>query len=63
LNSKEFSRVQRKLEKVLDEQTLTAVARASGFTKRVRTVAPMSLVVAVLVALGTRKTESIADIV
>jgi hypothetical protein len=63
LNNREFSRAQRQLLTVFDEPTIVEAAKASGFTQRIRTITPMRLVLAVLVALGTRKTETIADIV
>jgi hypothetical protein len=55
--------VQRQLQTVFDEPTIVELARASGFTQRMRTITPMRLVLAVLVALGTRRTETIADVV
>ena len=63
MNSREFSRARRKLQTVFDEKTIIDLARASGFTQRMRTITPMRLTLAVLMALGTRKTETIADIV
>ena len=63
MDERYLSRVQKTLKRALDPTTLMALARSSGFCQRMRSVAPHEMVVALLAAMGSRSTETIADVV
>ena len=56
-------KVQSALARALDPATLMRLARSSGFCQRMRSVSPHEVVVALVAAMATRTTETIADVV
>jgi len=58
----QLSKIGASLARALDADTLMRMARSSGFCQRMRSVTPQELVVAVIAAMATQNTETIADI-
>lgn len=58
----QLSKIGAALARALDADTIMRMARTSGFCQRMRTVTPQELVVAVIAAMATQNTETIADI-
>ncbi len=52
----------KRLTEVLGEEQVTAIARRSGWLRRVRKVMPLAMVVAVLSTLGSGHAKWLADI-
>lgn len=63
VNERHLSRVQSALNRAMDPSAILAIARSTGFCQRLRSVAPHEVVVALVAAMATRTTETIADIV
>lgn len=62
MDTQQLTTTFKRLQQGIDEKTLTRLARESGFTERLRSVEPYPLLLALFVALGAQKTETIADI-
>jgi len=63
VNERDFSRVQSALLRAMEPSTIMRLARQSGFCQRMRSVSPHEVVVALIAAMATRSTETIADVV
>ena len=63
MNERKLSRLQSALTRALDPSTIMELARSTGFCQRLRTIYPHEVVVALVAAMGTRSTETIADVV
>ena len=63
MNNREVSRVRRALERAISREAATRAASCVGFTRRLRTIRPFELMVALLAAFGGRTTKTIADVV
>jgi hypothetical protein len=58
----QLSKIGAELARAMDAATMMRLARASGFCQRMRSVSPQQLVVAVIAAMATQTTETIADV-
>lgn len=58
----QLSKIGTALARALDADTMMRIARTSGFCQRMRSVTPQELVVAVIAAMATQSTETIADV-
>jgi hypothetical protein len=62
VDGRHLSRINKALTRALNADAMMRMARASGFCQRMRTVPPHELAVAVIAAMATRSTETIADV-
>lgn len=62
MNEKQLSTVQRRLQHVLEPETINALGFSTGFAQRLRTVTPFRLALTLVAALATQKVETIADL-
>jgi hypothetical protein len=58
----QLSKIGAALARALNADTMMRMARASGLCQRMRSVTPQELVVAVIAAMATQSTETIADV-
>lgn len=58
----QLSKIGAALARALDADTMMRMTRTSGFCQRMRSVTPQELVVAVIAAMATQSTETIADV-
>ncbi len=63
MNEQHISRVQSALTRAMSASKIMALARSTGFCERMRSVAPHEVVVALIAAMATRSTRTIADVV
>lgn len=52
----------RRLQATLSQASLTSIGRDTGFTKRLREVTPVRLVVSLITAMATQRVETLADL-
>lgn len=57
-----LSKFEAALARALDADTMMRMARTSGFCQRMRSVTPQELAVAVIAAMATQSTQTIADV-
>jgi hypothetical protein len=62
MDKAQLSKIGAALARAMDAGTMMRLARASGFCERMRSVAPQELAVAVIAAMATQNTETIADV-
>jgi hypothetical protein len=62
MDKAQLSKIGAALARAMDPATMMRLARASGFCQRMRSVSPQQLVVAVIAAMATQSTETIADV-
>ena len=58
-----LSRVQSALSRAMSPSAILAIGRSTGFCQRMRSIHPQEVVVALVAAMATRTTETIADVV
>ena len=62
MDKAQLSKIDAALTRAMDAGAMMRLARASGFCERMRSVAPQELAVAVIAAMATQNTETIADV-
>lgn len=62
MNDRQFTTVSQQLEGALSETDLTRIGRDTDFTKRLRSVTPIRLVLTLISAMASRRVETIADL-
>ena len=62
MNKQEIKRVEDKLKRALNEETMTELGFSSGFTERLRVMTPCRVALSVIGALATQTVETLADL-
>lgn len=62
MDARHLSRAQFALTQAMDPTALMRLARSSGFCRRMRSIFPHEVAVAVVTCMATQKTETIADV-
>lgn len=62
MNQEKVTRVQAQFKKAIDDDALARIGAETGFARRPRVARPELVALCVLCALGTRSTETIADV-
>lgn len=62
MDKTQLSKISTAFARALDAKALMRMARTSGFCQRMRSVTPQELAVAVIAAMATQSTKTIADI-
>ena len=62
MNTRQCTKLSRRLTQVLGAGTITQLGRTTGFTRRLREVTPHRMAIALLTSLSCHSTQTLADI-